>query len=373
MTVKNIAVLFGGVSPEHEVSIVTGLQVMEHLDRDLYFPLAWMVTGQGELYYLQGCHDRKSFASALKKRLYLGYDAETMSPYFVLEGCEIKHPLYCAINAMHGGGGEGGAMAGLAASFSIPQSSETVESASICMNKTLTKIIVQEAGVRIVPYRSLQRVQFQYIDEFCQSVVGVLGFPLIIKPAHLGSSIAISVAHSLAELELAIQGSLQVDREVVVEQYMSDCAEYNCSVRRVNGKIEVSPIEQPIKQNQMLSFEDKYLRGAKKLGGMSDLPRKVPAPITPDLAAQIVAEAKKVYLACRCQGVVRIDWIVHAELLYCNEINPIPGSLASYLWETTGELFRAQLHQLILQTRERWFSSPLLCVETSDLVKKFTR
>ena len=342
--------MFGGVSPEHEVSIITGLQVLEHLDRALFEPHVVYVDKKGFPFYLPHLETRRDFADADRKPITFGTDAKggfiRLSGFF---GKKI-YPV-SAYLAFHGGSGETGPIQGLLESLSLPYTSSSLESLSITMNKQLTKEVVSASGISTVPGLSLSSA---IIRQHIQSVLTdlkKLSLPVIIKPVHLGSSIGISIAKTATELEKSLLTAAQLDSEILVESLLSGFDEYNIAVRMIGGRLEVSAIERPKSQDEILSFADKYQRGGKKkTSGMASLDRNLPAKIDPKLKSQIESAAKAAFLACRCKGMVRIDFMLASKKLYLTEINPIPGSMAFYLWEAAGISFKRQITDLVNQS-----------------------
>jgi D-alanine-D-alanine ligase len=236
---------------------------------------------------------------------------------------------------------------GLLESVGIPFTSSGVEGSVLTMNKQLTKQLVKEAGIATVPGICVDTFTLrERYAQIAKEAVALLGLPLIIKPAHLGSSIGISVAHNEGDLKRMLLEASYLDSELVIETFIPKYVEYNCSVRMQNGVLETSEIERPMGKDEILSFEDKYKKGAKKTGGsgMASLTRELPAKISDQLKTTIQNFAKKAYVACRCKGLVRIDFMAAEDgNLYLTEINPIPGSLAFYLWEATGIQFKQQI------------------------------
>jgi D-alanine-D-alanine ligase len=208
-------------------------------------------------------------------------------------------------------------------------------------------------------------------------VLETLPLPLIIKPVHLGSSIGITIVTTELELEQQLALAARTDSEILLEPALRDFTEFNVSVRSNQGRVECSPIEEPKREGEVLSFDDKYANGGKKGGGTGDgggmelLDRTVPADISADLAAEIVNLATKVYRACRLEGLLRIDFMYSAGELYCTEINPIPGSLSFYLWEPAGETFEQQITQAVEDAADRHSKKIRIEPYQTDIVEKF--
>lgn len=373
---KDILIMFGGVSAEHEVSIITGLQVFEKIDLAFFTPHAIYVERDGTFSYLPSLTSRADFAST--KRTPITWRRDHTGPQVHTTGL-IKQTIKpaAAYLAFHGGTGEGGPIQGFMETLGIPYTGPSPESAVITMNKQVTKSVLGDAGVDVVPgaaYLSPDiRANSLSITEAC---IKLLKLPAIVKPAHLGSSIGIKVAHTDLELEKALIEASYMDTEVLVESYLPKFDEYNCAVRSLNGVLETSEIEHPLSSSEILSFADKYENGGKKSGGsgMASLQRELPAKIDDDLKARIQEVAKISFLATRSRGMARIDfmYVKTGKRLYLTEINPIPGSMAFYLWEASGISFTQQITDMIEQSiRDHQETKTLQLDYKTDIVEKF--
>ena len=378
---KPILILFGGVSAEHEVSVITGLQVVENIDREQYTPYTIYVAKKGDFFYLPGLRNRNDFFTVPRKSVTFGRDSR--GGYAQISGAlglrAKKIYPYAAYMAFHGGTGESGPMQGLLEAAEIPFTSCGQEASVVTMNKQLTRWAAEAAGIPVAPGISL------FAAEIKKDVTGVAGvitaklsLPVIIKPVHLGSSIGLNIARTDVELQKFLLEAAFIDNEILVEKYLTLAAEYNCAVRSINGAIETSEIERPVSKDEILSFADKYQRGAKKTGagasGMASLDRELPAKIDAALQNAIQMAARKIFVACACKGMVRIDFMLADDKkLYLTEVNPIPGSMAFYLWEASGIPFKQQISDMIEQAvrDEAQAAATHLDYET-DIVEKFT-
>jgi D-alanine-D-alanine ligase len=224
------------------------------------------------------------------------------------------------------------------------------------MNKNLMKQVLRDKQIPCVKSIEVFAEQFRSDkDRVIREILEGVGLPVIIKPAHLGSSIGINTARDKAALLANLSTAALLDNEILVEKLLEDFTEYNVSVRKIKEKVECSEIERPKKQDEILSFADKYEReGGKKQsgtqqGGMAGLTRDLPAKISEELRQKVIGLAKRVFKECRLDGMVRIDMLFENATgeLYVNEINPIPGSMAFYLWESSGIQFQEQITQSI--------------------------
>lgn len=371
---NKVLVMFGGVSSEHEVSIITGLQVVQNMDKQKYEPLAFKIAKNGQFYAYPGLSKISDYKSIKPVKCLFARKAD--GTYIVTEGVIKKsYKIDCAYLAFHGGNGEGGAVQGMLDVYDLPYTSTSTESSVLCMNKAVTKEILRNYGVQALDDVTANEYEcINHSKKLAERVESKLGLPVIVKPVHLGSTIGISVAHTKVELEKSILEAGHLDTEVLFEKFVDKKAEYNVSVRRDGVEIITSEIERPLSQNEILTFKDKYSEGgSKKTGGMASLARELPAKIDKKLADMIIESAKKTYAALRCSGNVRIDFIQDAKgEIFILEVNPIPGSVAFYLWEASGVSFRdqitASIEQAILEKRNR--DSKRFDYE-SDIVEQF--
>lgn len=346
---KSVLLMFGGISAEHEVSVVTGLQTLEHVDKNLYDVFVVYATKQGEFFYLPGLKERKGFLKS--NRVNVSFGRDTKGGFIKSNGVVSKkiYP-YCAYLSFHGGLGESGSAQGLLESVGIPFTGCTSEGAVVAMNKKLTKETISSAGIATVPdVRFFADELRTHTEESASRAIKELGLPLIVKPVHLGSSIGLTVARTEIALQKGLLEAAHADTEILVEPFLEQITEYNCAVRVVEGKLEASEIEKPISKDAILSFADKYERGSKKAGnGMASLSRELPAKISPELRDQIRSTALRAFTAARLSGMARIDFMQDKNgKLYLTEINPIPGSMAFYLWEASGIPFQTQISDSI--------------------------
>jgi D-alanine-D-alanine ligase len=373
-----ILIFFGGQSAEHEVSIITGLQVVENIDRSGFDPHVIYVRKDGVMDYKPNVTKRGEFSFEFDTEVQLGRDAK--GGYLRIPGTLREKRVYptAAYLAFHGGTGEGGAYQGLLESLGIPYSSPSYESSVVALNKLLTKAVFEKQHIPCLTGSGVIKQEFLGNPEKrTQELVSTHSLPMIVKPAHLGSSIGIKVAKTEIELEKALRESFFMDSVVLVEPFVKKFVEYNISVRSDGDEIELSAIEKPVSKDEILSFADKYERGGKKSGGdgMASLDREVPAKIDEKLANKIREIAQKAYRAIGASGLVRIDFMVdesRPDEPFITEINTIPGSVSYYLWEAVGESFTEQITHALTDAVRQFESRHTLDLEyESDIVEKF--
>jgi D-alanine-D-alanine ligase len=371
---KSVLIMFGGVSAEHEVSIITGLQVLENIDTMVYQPVVVYVDKDGRSFLLESMRTRADFHSSRRSVVSFGRDGK--GAFIKKEGFGSGkiHP-YAAYLAFHGGFGESGQIQGLLESIGLPFISSGQEASVVTMNKELTRRIAENAGIPIASGIAVSALEIRKdVAGVIAAIIHKLSLPVIIKPVHLGSSIGLNIARTDVELKKFLLEAAFIDSEILVEEYLSLAAEYNCAVRAIDGKIEASAIERPISKDEILSFADKYQRGAKKSGsGMASLSRELPAKIDETLRQEIEHMAKKIFIACGCKGMVRVDFMLTTDQkLYLTEVNPIPGSMAFYLWEASGIPFKQQISDLIEQSiRDDAQRRSMNLEYETDIVEKF--
>lgn len=368
----NIAVFFGGVSAEHEVSVITGLQVIEKIDRNKFNVFAICLTQKGTFEYYPKLHSRKDYFKIKPKLINFGKDNK--GSYFRPAGL-VSRKIYIdvAYLAFHGGNGESGQMQGFLDVLDIAFTSPGVESSSISMNKVLTKEVLESHGVTTLPWVRLFSIDIKKDpDKEVDKVLEKLSLPVIVKPVHLGSSIAVKVARSKIELKKYLLEASYLDSEILVEDYLKKFNEYNISVKKVNDKYLLSEIEKPLSKDEILSFADKYQSGSKKTGGMASLTRDLPAKIPENIKKYIEESAIKVFELIRATGLVRVDFMLAGSNIYVIEVNPIPGSMSFFLWEASGISFRDQITELILEAiKNKKESDSIRFKYESDIIKKF--
>jgi D-alanine-D-alanine ligase len=239
------------------------------------------------------------------------------------------------------------------------------------MDKLVMKSVFRGQGLPILPFLGFSRSRWESSEEeVIQEIEETLPYPVFVKPANLGSSIAVSKARDRGALRETLRLAALYDRRLVVEKGLDDPIEVNCAV--LGGeRLRVSPCEQPIRRHDFLSFEDKYIRGGKG-SGIKGADRLIPAPLDPAVTSRIQDLAKSAFQACDCRGTARVDFLIERGRgeVFVNEINTLPGSLAFYLWQHAGVDFTELCDLLIdeaiknFQEKERTiYTLPLSLLE----------
>lgn len=363
-----VGVLFGGMSVEHEVSVISGLQALHALDTGAYEGVPIYITKQGEWYTgpeLTSVEEFKDVAALKKKAKRVVLFTDESGRHLLLDPKpglfktkNIVDEIHVAFPVTHGTYGEDGALQGLLEMNKIPYVGCDVLSSAVGMDKIAAKTILKGAGLPQTGYLWFYSKAWADNREDCLArVEAELGYPVIVKPANLGSSVGVERAMNAVELEQAVDLVVNYSHKVLIEKMVDNLKEVNCSVLGDYEEALPSIIEEVGKTSEILSYADKYMNQASK--GMSGSARIIPANITEETRVKVQDLAVKTFLELGAGGVSRIDFLIDTvtEEVYINEINTIPGSLSFYLWEPSGKTFTeltSRLIQLALKrARER--------------------
>ncbi len=361
---KNVAVFFGGQSPEHDISILTGVQAFHAFDTSKYNPVPVYVTREGFFYTGKELVDTKNYkdtdlllAKSKLVQITKKQDGVFLTTKKVLGTEEIK--IEGAFCAFHGGMGEGGGFQGYCESLGLPYTGSGVLSSSLCMDKVSMKKVLREVNIPLADQVVVMESDFlNNSSNVISAIESKLGYPVFVKPSNGGSSIGVSRSKDQNELQNALELAFSFDGKVLVEKEFKYDSEINISCLGLwNKEVVVSELEEVYSDGDFLDFENKYLKGAqsKKITtpsgskGMASTSRRIPAQISPELKTAIETYARDAFIVLNCGGVARIDFLVNKQenKLILVEVNTIPGSLAYYLWEAQGKPFARLINELI--------------------------
>lgn len=355
-----IGVFFGGQSVEHEVSIISALQAVNNFDRSKYDIIPIYITKGNEFYVGEKIGDieaYKNIPALLKKsqKVILVNENEKLNliKYPMKKfGSNIYDYIDIAFPIVHGTNVEDGALQGYLKTLRIPFAGCDVMASASGMDKYVMKTILKDNDIPVLDCCRSDRRHYQSdTAAFLDKVEALIGYPVIVKPINLGSSVGIRKANDRETLEDALDYAFQFANDVLVEKAIQNLREINCSVLGDYEEAIASECEEPISSDEILSYEDKYLSGEKSSGskGMSSTKRKLPADIPADVKAEIQRLAVKTFQSLNCNGVARIDFMLDVDenKVWVNEINTIPGSLAFYLWEASGVKYKELLDRLV--------------------------
>ena len=363
----NIGVIYGSRTCEHDVSIISALQAAQALDTKNYNITYIYIGREGTWYTGEALADVKFYehfdAAKLTRVLPAGengklvlYHLPEKKKLFGGAAAERVAVLDVVMPVLHGLNGEDGTLQGMLELFDVPYTSAGVMGSAVGMDKITMKLLFKGCGFPVIEGVWFDRGRWsRERDGVMDECEDKLGFPLIVKPANLGSSIGINIAHDRNQLEDAIETAAAYDHRILVEKAVSPLREVNCSVLGYGDHVETSELEMPVTKEEFLTFRGKYMCNAKGAGGMASQVRLIPAPISEQAAQTVRDLAVRAFRAMDLKGVVRIDFILDEnENVFINEANTIPGSLAFYLWEPKGISFSALLDGMVECAFSAW-------------------
>ncbi|WP_018934390.1 D-alanine--D-alanine ligase family protein [Gracilibacillus lacisalsi] len=374
-----VAVIFGGVSVEHEVSVISALQAYNAIDRSKYEPVPIYISKTKEWYtgdVLTDIENYKDLDQLFKQadKVVLEQEGEGNIVLKKKERSLFSKGVITTIDVVfpviHGTNGEDGSLQGYLELLGLPYVGCDVASSAAGMDKVMMKQILHDSGVPIVDYEWFYSSQWHEEQDNIKQLTNKVGYPVIVKPANLGSSVGISKAENEEELEEAIELAISYSFKIIIEKMVTDLTEVNCSVIGDYEKVESSVCEQVLSTDEILSYADKYQSGGKTgdTKGMESVNRIIPAEISEEATAKVKELAEKTFRLLNASGVSRIDFLLNPDgEVFVNEINTIPGSLSFYLWEPSGKDFQQltdQLIQLALK-RERERQSIQFSIDTN--------
>ena len=374
-----IAVFFGGNSTEHEISVISAVQAMGYLDHQKYNILPVYMTKDGLFYThpdmerIESFRDIPALTSRSRRVFFVKEpDRVVMASWpFKRFGKNEVTPVDLAFPIVHGTNVEDGTLQGYLATLGLPIVGPGVLPSAIGMDKVMMKSVLKDAGIPVLDCLEATWKDWEDPEGLLARIAERFGYPVIVKPVNLGSSIGITKAGDERELREALELAFTFSGRVLVEHAIEKLKEINCAVLGDYEDAQPSECEEPLPSDDaaILSFEDKYMSGGSKGGakggtksgwsgskggaggskGMASLQRKIPADITPEMRDRIRETAVKAFHALAGFGVARIDFMIDEEdgSLYFNEINTIPGSLSFYLWEPLGIPYPELLDRLV--------------------------
>ena len=354
-----VGVFFGGRSVEHEISIITANQGINAISAsDKYQLVPIYVTKKGLWYTGEALFELSNYKDMDKllmqcEEVYMRPEYGDFNLYYkktsVFKRTAIAHSLDVVFPAFHGTNGEDGCFQGLLETIGIPYVGCNTLSSGVGMDKIFMKLILKDNQIPVVDCCWFTDYRFKNEEEaVIAEVEAKMPYPVIVKPANLGSSIGISKAANRAELVASVEEAMQFSSRILVEEMVNNLREINCSVLGDCDNCEPSLCEEPFRSGAILSYKDKYMGGSKSKG-IANTVRTLPADLPEDLTTKIRQLAKQTFQVLSCNGVSRIDFMINSETnaVYVNEINTIPGALSFYLWEATGVPFDQLMERLI--------------------------
>lgn len=354
-----LGVVFGGVSVEYDISILSAVRAIENLNKNKYKIIPIYIDKEGIWYTgnalknIENYKDMKILKKFLKKVILTKH-----KNYFCLKSNNFFYKVITDIDfilpIVHGSNVEDGTLQGYLDMIGIGYAFSNLTASVLGQDKVIMKNLLKFNNINVVDYYFCYDNEFRNNEEEVISKIEKLNYPLIVKPASLGSSIGIRVVDNQAELKEAINDAFIYDDKVITEALVKNLIELNCSVLGNRDYVKVSAIDKTISNSSFLTFEEKYIGNAKKRTsnnskGMNAACREMPAKISLEIKEKVETLAKESFKILDNSGLVRIDFLVDSQTkeVYVNEVNTIPGDLSFYLWEEVGIKFNDLLDEVI--------------------------
>lgn len=354
-----VGVIFGGETVEHEVSIISAIQAMKNLDKSKYEVIPIYISKDRVWYTGRMLNDVEVFKdfsnlSKFAKKVVL---TKKDDKFVLMQTSGLFKSVVTDVDiilpVVHGNNVEDGTLAGYLDTVGIPYANSHVLGSALGQDKVVMKQVLESCNIPIVKYTWFFDNEYLEKKDEILNNIDKLGYPVVVKPATLGSSVGINYVKNKDEIESAIDEAINYDTKVVVEKAVENLVEVNSSVLGNYEYQRVSPLEEVMGLDEILSFADKYLSNAKKTGsgskGMASASRIIPARISKELTEDIKETSKKVFKIFNFSGVCRIDYLIDKKTnkFYVNEPNTIPGSLAFYLWKEDHLKYSELLDEII--------------------------
>jgi len=377
---KTIGVFFGSRNPEHDVSIITGQLIISGLKKLGYPVVPIYINKEGRWYlgeqfgHLGQFSDTKSTFSNKDTQWVLDMEASLGKLVFQKKGFGGKKLVVdLAFPAFHGQNGEDGTFQGMCELLNVPYVGCDVASSAMTMDKVITKLLYRASNIPTTDFLSYTKDEWKVDKKIIYAEIEKrLGFPVIVKPARLGSSIGISKAKNEKELEFALEVAFHYDEKVIVEVCVSNLMDVTCAVI---GNTEPIPslLQESVFADDVFSYEDKYLEdGGAQLGNAQNS-IVIPARLDEATTKQIQDIAVQTYKLIGCSGIARVDFLYDKQTkkIYANEVNTLPGTLYHHLWKKSGIDFPELLTKLLNYAEEKYEKKKEYThTFTSDLLKK---
>lgn len=354
-----VGVFFGGKSVEHEVSVISGIQAFKAFDRDKYEAIPIYITKDNEMYTGEAVGEigsYKNIPELLKNSMRIFFLCEHGKLNLIQYppkkfGNSVVDYIDVAFPVVHGANVEDGSLQGFLRHYNVPLVGCDVMASAVTMDKYVMKTVLKDNQIPVLDCVTLHVRDYQMDEEQAYDKIEKrISYPVIVKPVNLGSSVGIKVARDRDGLREALEYAFEFGQKVLVERAITNLREINCAVLGDYESAQASECEEPISGDEILSYEDKYVAGSKTGSeGMRTARRELPAKLEPELREQIRTLAVDTFRVLNCNGVSRIDFMIDKDngQVYVNEINPIPGSLAFYLWEAVGKPYAELLDDMV--------------------------
>ena len=358
---NTVGVFFGGRSVEHEISVLSALQAINAFNKEKYDVVPIYISKEGRwftgdaLLDIDNYKDMKALEGKTEevfmKPVYGDYNLYKAKSGLFSKGNPVVKHLDVVIPVVHGTYCEDGIFEGVLETIGIPYAGCNTLSSAVGMDKIMMKMILESDGVPVVDFVwTTDKAWGHTRDVVIEKVESKLSYPVIVKPANLGSSVGIGRADNREQLIRRIDEAEKFSDRIIIEKCVEQLQEINCSVLGDSEECRASILEEPIKSGEILSYTDKYMGGTKTEGrGMAASDKRIPADLPDDVTERIREMAMQTFKSLSCHGVSRVDVMIDRAdgKIYVNEINTIPGSLSYYLWEASGIPFSDLMDRLV--------------------------
>lgn len=358
---ENVLLVFGGVSYEHDISVVTAFQIFKKCKLEDKRLVLFYVSRDGKFYV---CNEKKvsildfaknKFSPSLKGFKEVVFVSGENGKIFTKTRFGLKEMLSAstAIFACHGGDGENGKLVTMFERFGFNVSAGSSDALAVCMDKYLFKMVAKGMRIPVVP--GFKVCKYDIENENCKlkRELGFLGYPVVMKINSGGSSIGLFIAENYEDFIKKSSEAFELDDEIIVERFIKNAREFNIAILGDKERYEISDIDEPVKTKDVLTFADKYLSKpsgkVKGKGSMENSLRKIPLDLDELQVAKMKKITEKLFLKLGLRGVIRIDFLYDAssKKLYVCEVNAIPGSLAYYFYKKNRIIVNDLIEKLI--------------------------
>ncbi len=337
---QNIGIIYGGKSYEHEVSIITALMVFNNIDKEKYNVELFYITKENKIIIASNLHDIDIYKlNKFKNMEEIFFYQENNKTYYKSINKPKKKGLLieCMVVCCHGLHVEDGIISSLLSFNNLAYTCSDNKASAIVQDKHYTKLFLNHYNINTLDYKVINGYNLKNIN----NIKAQLTYPVIIKPAQLGSSVGINIARDVESFENGLKMSLNFENKLIIEPLLENFKEFNCAIYKYQNEFIISSVEEINNINPIYTYEDKYQN--------KDIKKTLPALISKEETEEIKELTKYIYQIFDLKGVVRIDYIKHNNKLYVNEINNIPGSLSYYLFKYNNISFTKLIDQLIKQ------------------------
>ncbi len=365
---KTIGVFFGGCSPEHEISIITGQFVISKLKKMGYNIQAIYVNREGEWFTDVVLSELKFFKNDFDKELNklpkFDLDLSNSKGKLILNTKKLIGKKNIVIDyifpTFHGLRGEDGTIQGLAEFFQVPYAGCGIYSSSVSIDKIITKKLLKSLNIPTTNFLSFKKQDWEdNREKIIQNILSNLNFPLFIKPARSGSSIGISKVKDEKKLIDALELGFYYDSKIIVEDSVENISDLTCSVLSDGKKIIASEIQESLFDSDLFDYEVKYIKEGGSQIGNSDSNLQIPANLDHQLSNKIKEYSKIIFDQIEANGIIRVDFLLNKNTkdLFVNEINTLPGTLYHHLWDKSGIKIEEVIENMLEHGLARWDDS----------------